>query len=164
MDESWKPIETTMLIDAEQMRKEIIYRHIKAGQYATGRTSGMLRIQPTESGFQLIGWKYSGTYEEGRKPGGMPDVDAIITWMQAKGIGINDRDQLTRYAWAIARKIAKQGTKRYRDAMQGNKVDIFETPFAEMKQKLQEQILFFTTEEVKRTLNRLDLQNGGSKI
>ena len=51
---------------------EIKQRHKAAGQYVTGKTSAMLHIQPTEGGFRLIGWKYSGTYEEGRKPNVKP--------------------------------------------------------------------------------------------
>lgn len=46
--------------------------------------------------------------ETGRKGGKMPPVQAIETWAVKKGLG-------TGVAWAIAKKIEKEGTRLYTD-------------------------------------------------
>ena len=48
-------------------------------------------------------WKWMGN---GRGPGRMPPVNKIQAWVDARGLTIS--------AWAVARKIAKEGSKDYR--------------------------------------------------
>ena len=50
--------------------------------------------------FGLDYWKY---FDKGRKPGKMPPVDPIQRWIDNKGLSLN--------AWAVAKSIAKKGTK-----------------------------------------------------
>lgn len=49
-------------------------------------------------------WKWMGN---GRGPGRMPPVQNIERWISARGLTIS--------AWAVARKIAKEGSKDYRE-------------------------------------------------
>lgn len=155
--DSKEQLKVGLLDIAEKMKADIIRRHIEEGQYATGKTSKLLRIEPTENGFKLHGWKYSGTYEEGRKPGKMPPIDALIEWAQAKGIKFADEKQMRSWAWCLARKIAAEGTARYR-MDESQRPDIFRTPIKEMEEAVQKQVLFYISEEARRELLRMDLK------
>jgi hypothetical protein len=48
-------------------------------------------------------WKWMGN---GRGPGRMPPVQNIQRWVEARGLTIS--------AWAVAKRIAKEGSKDYR--------------------------------------------------
>ena len=88
------------------------------------RNSGRTVVQPdntVDAGFYS---KYAEYVEEGRRPGGMPPVDDIEQWVKRKGRKRNSalkaagvfsgksEEQLARSAaWAIAKDIAKHGTK-----------------------------------------------------
>lgn len=147
---------------------EINQRHKSAGQYVTGKTSAMLHIQPTEGGFRLIGWKYSGTYEEGRKPNAKPwgrsgskSTDfsqALLAWASAKGITFKSEQQAQGWAYCVMRKMAQKGSQRYRNAQAGHPEDIFRTPIADMQERLMKQWMFYLSQQVKRELLRIDLK------
>lgn len=49
-------------------------------------------------------WKYVGN---GRGPGGMPPVGRLQSWIDAKGLDLS--------AWAVARKMAREGSRDYRN-------------------------------------------------
>lgn len=139
-----------------RMLSAILDRHRQAGQVATGKTSAMLRIVPTENGFQLRGWRYAGSYEEGRAPGRMPPVSAIEAWARAKGLTFSTPRQARSWAFAVARKIGRQGTRRYRAAIAGTPTDIFATPLEDAKKEIRTECSAFYYEEIKRTLLRGD--------
>ena len=144
----------------EDMLVKIKERHLQAGQRATGKTSASLRIIPTGAGFQLYGWKYVGSYEEGRQPGSMPPVQAIIEWGRAKGlkgIDFQNERQAKQWAWAVALRIKRMGTKRYQNASNGQPEDIFETPIREMQEQLAELVTKFYSENISRQLLLTDI-------
>lgn len=153
-----------MLAIAEQMRQEIIARHKAAGEYTTGKTSSMLKILPTDHGFQLEGWKYSGTYEEGRQPnlvkwgdkrnGDTGFTEALLQWARAKGIQFDNERKARGWAYCVMRKISREGTKRYR--IPSLRQDIFQTPIKHMQESIAEQYIFYLSQEVSRTLLRID--------
>lgn len=159
MDDITRKITDLTKEPSRTLVEEIKTRHQQAGQVATGRTSALLRIEPTATGFNLVGWQYSGTYEEGRKPGKMPNPDALVAWAKAKGITFKTEAQARSFGWALAKKIAREGTERYRLSQQGKPVDIFRTPIANMRQTINEQIVFYLSHDVIQTLLRSDLQN-----
>lgn len=136
----------------EQMLDEVRRRHRQMGQYTTGRTSATLRIEPTQDGFQLIGWKYAGTYDEGRRDGKMPPVQAILEWIKAKGITFSRAGSAEHYAWAIARKIAREGTMRFR-----RHADVWETPIKEMSADIARLETRYLAMAIQRELKRIDL-------
>jgi len=89
------------------VKKEMIRR----GKVATGRTISTLSTSVTVSDAAVVGdltgeeqWKYVGN---GRGPGGMPPINNIQRWINAKGLTIS--------AYAVARTIAKKGSKDYRN-------------------------------------------------
>lgn len=152
----------------QKMVADIIKRHKDAGQYTTGKTSGMLHIVPTENGYQLVGWTYTGTYDEGRQPNKRPCgqgggnstefSDSLISWAQAKGLTFKTPRDAQSWAFCVMRKISQQGTKRYRDAMKGNRTDVLETPIREMREALSAKTNAYFAEQIKQTLFRIDIQ------
>ena len=151
----------------QQMVADIIQRHKAAGQYTTGKTSGMLHIVPTENGFQLVGWTYTGTYDEGRQPNRKPwgsggngteFSESLIAWANAKGLTFRTPRDAQSWAFCVMRKISQQGTRRYREAQNGNRTDVLATPIQDMQKALKRAVSGYYAEEVKRTLFRIDIQ------
>jgi hypothetical protein len=138
----------------EEMKNAIVKRHIDAGQKATGKTSASLRIMVTPKGFQLVGWKYAGSYEEGRAPGNMPPTSVLIEWAKAKGLQFKSDAQMRSFAFLLARKIAREGTYRYRMTP---KPDIFRTPIKEMQEKLEQATSAYYQYAVMQELFRTDI-------
>ena len=137
----------------EQMLADVISRHKSLKQYTTGKTSSTLRIEPKPDGFELKGWKYAGTYDEGRRAGGMPPPSAILEWIQAKGLTFDKPNSAEHYAWAIARTIAKRGTRRYR-----NPVDVWQTPIKEMAQDITATGTKYLAFSILQSMKRIDLK------
>lgn len=147
----------------KKMVGDIIQRHKQAGEYTTGRTSGMLHIVSTSDGFQLVGWTYTGTYDEGRRPSGWGNGgsgtefrDALLQWANAKGLTFKSERDAQSWAFCTMRKICKQGTLRYRDP--SRRQDVLATPIREMQEALTKKTAAFYAEQIKRTLFRIDLQ------
>lgn len=145
-------LQLLVLERGEQMLDEALERHRNAGQVATGQTSRSLRIIEKPDGFQLWGWKYAGSYDEGRKPGKMPPVDAIMAWIEAKGLTFTEPGQARHYAWAIARKIAQKGTQRY-----SNNADVWATPIKQMRKDISAMSTKYLAETIMRQLLRTDI-------
>ena len=89
------------------VKKEMVRR----GKVATGRTISTLSTSVTTGDAAVVGtltgeeqWKFVGN---GRGPGGMPPINNIQRWINAKGLTIS--------AYAVARTIAKKGSKDYRN-------------------------------------------------
>lgn len=140
-----------------ELLQKIRKRHIEAGQKVTGRTIGTLHIVPTGHGFQLVGWKYAGSYEEGRKPGKMPPTAALIEWARAKGIHFDSDAAAQRWAFGLALKIKREGTKRYRLAQVGQQPDIFRTPIAEMNEQLEGMVTDWYAKKIVQQIFRTDI-------
>lgn len=150
------------------MVAKIIQRHRQAGQYTTGKTSGMLHIVPTDNGFQLVGWTYTGTYDEGRQPNRQPwgsggsgsteFSDALLAWAKAKGLTFKTPRDAQNWAFCVMRKISTEGTRRYKLAQKGQRADVLETPIREMREALSQRCSAYFEEQIKRTLFRIDLQ------
>lgn len=81
------------------------------------RQSGKKASGQFEEGLEAVYEPNKGTirgyvYLAGRKAGKMPPVQAILEWLKVKGIRpIEQRMSITSLAWAIAKNIAKRGTK-----------------------------------------------------
>ncbi|PHS70532.1 MAG: hypothetical protein COB22_07860 [Cycloclasticus sp.] len=53
---------------------------------------------------------YAESVERGRKPGNMPPITDLSQWVKRK-LGLSDPKRIKAVSWAIAKKIARQGTK-----------------------------------------------------
>lgn len=107
--------------ELESLRKAIIAHHLAAGQRASGRTERSLRVEFTEDTGALYGRQAFGTLETGRSGGKVPKgfCEIILQWAQDKGIQV---DKPKSFAYLVARKIAREGTKARRE---GSFVDIY---------------------------------------
>lgn len=83
------------------------------GTDASGETSRSLASESNAFGVKVTGKPFINVVETGRKAGGMPPVNRIQEWVDIRGIDVS--------AWAIAKTIAKKGSKLYRE---GGRTDI----------------------------------------
>ena len=86
------------------IRLYLIPKHEALGQKATGNWINKLEVQ----GNVIRGEKYTEQLVYGRSPGKRPPITPIENWVNAK-FGISGQ-QATSFAFAIANKIAKEGT------------------------------------------------------
>lgn len=107
--------------ELEELKKRIINNHVAAGQVASGRTARSLRVEVTDDAATLYGRRAFGTLETGRKPGRVPQgfYQIILQWTKDKGIQV---DNPKSFAYLVARKIAREGTRLYRN---GGRTDIY---------------------------------------
>lgn len=97
--------------EAFRLIQDIQQNMIDRDQVATGETSDSLTYKVEQSGgvisMTIFGARHIGALEEGRRPGGLPPVWKIQRWIQAKGLDLS--------AWAVARKMADEGSLLYRE-------------------------------------------------
>lgn len=89
-----------------RIKEEASYR----GKVASGGTLAALRTATLSSTGFVVGtltgpshWRYVGN---GRGPGRMPPVNSIEAWIASKGLNLS--------AWAVAKRIAKEGSRDFR--------------------------------------------------
>ena len=84
-----------------------------SGVSATGKSRNSLRIVEYDNGVKLVSsFKYFAVLEAGRRPGKMPPTKPIEEWIYARGLQ-KETDAKTRgFAFAIAKKIGKEGYGR----------------------------------------------------
>lgn len=95
----------------ELIRQELIAKHIELGMKASGRWIDSLESVASKNNIKLIGEHYTDQLVYGRRPGRMPPVKAIEQWIKDKGIVRNI--PITSLAWAIAKKIQREGTNYF---------------------------------------------------
>lgn len=89
----------------------LVPRFIELGMNATGSWINALEPRITNGNGEIWGFDYTYFLANGRKPGKQPPVSALIPWVNAKfGIG---GQQAVSIAWAVSKKIQKEGTNYY---------------------------------------------------
>ena len=89
---------------------------------ASGRTSASFRVVETEDGLQLVGGGKDtapiAKLEVGGRPGNVPaGFSAILEqWSRDKGLQFETESKRRSFAYLLGRKIAREGTERYREA------------------------------------------------
>lgn len=98
----------------ELLKKDIIAQYEASGQKTTGNWASSLTVTATEGSATLTG---SGYLLTGRPAGKQPPSEAILQWIQAKGITAQAEEQisLSSLAYLIARKIGREGWKPKQD-------------------------------------------------
>lgn len=122
------------------------------GTNASGRTSRSLEVVVDDTSGTLFGRQAFGTVETGRRAGRVPYgfTEIIYQWMQDKGVHAkvegrrSQRSADMSMAYHIAKKIAREGSKLYRD---GGRVDIYSN------------VLPVTIEQVKRETTNVYIIN-----
>ena len=125
-------------------KKGIIANHIAAGQMTSGKTSKMLEVENVNiAGGQLTGWKYSMVWETGRKPGKMPPIAGLKSWVELK-LGLSGAEALG-MAWGIAKKISQEGTKLHQS---GGRKDIITNEVTKLADNLAKDLGNILTEQL----------------
>ena len=127
----------------------LIPRFNELGMNATGEWLESLEIEIGNDDGKIRGRNYSEQLAKGREPGKMPPVSQIERWVNAK-LGISG-SEATSIAWAISKKIAKEGTTWYKKGG----TDLIEV-LSEPKtiQFIQEQLSAILTVRVSERLQR----------
>ena len=118
------------------LRQKIIDNHLRAGQKASGRTIQSLHVDVDDDGGTLFGRKAFGTLETGRRGGKVPKgfYHIILQWVKDKGINV---EKPKTFAYFVARKIAREGTKLYR---QGGRDDIYSNEIPKTEESILKRI------------------------
>jgi hypothetical protein len=108
-------IDQTKLREAVEVAMDDLVGRIREeaearGKVASGKTLASLRTSVLGSSAFVVGtltggeqWKFVGN---GRGPGRMPPIQNIEQWIASKGLNLS--------AWAVGRKIAKEGSRDFR--------------------------------------------------
>lgn len=88
-------------------------KFIELGMNATGQWLESLEARAINGNGAIYGFDYTYWLANGRKPGKMPPVSALIPWVNAK-FGIGGKEALS-VAFAVATKIKNEGTSYYPD-------------------------------------------------
>jgi hypothetical protein len=106
-------------IEFEAIRKDLIAKHEQLGMKASGKWADSLEVKiignNDKSVSQIIGENYTEQLAFGRSPGKFPPIKAIEKWIYDKGISlIGKKITVSSLAFLIARKIAREGTKYFK--------------------------------------------------
>lgn len=128
----------------------ILIPHFMAlGLDATGEWRSSLKTRAEGNVGIIRGRQYTEQLVYGRKPGAMPPIAPLERWAQAK-LGLSGT-QAKSAAFAIAKKIAKEGTNIYQDGGT-DLLEILETP--DTKNKIQKHLQDRLTVKVQLELER----------
>lgn len=96
-------------VEIEAILDDIKKLYSASGKRASGNFEKQLEARYTDNKAEIWGVYYLA----GRAGGKMPPVASIEQWIRDKGIKpIQDKMSVTSLAWAIAKKIAREGTNK----------------------------------------------------
>lgn len=127
----------------------LIPHFMQLGLDATGEWRSSLNVRAEGSMGIIRGRKYTEQLVWGRKPGAMPPIAPLERWAQAK-LGLQG-SQARSAAFAIAKKIANEGTNIYKDGGT-DLLEILETP--EVQKKITQRFQGLITAKVQLMLER----------
>lgn len=152
MDELEQQIIAILMQAREEMRANMQAQNINA----SGRTSASMRVEKYAGGVRLVGGTDgmhsisdapSGIYaantapiptlEFGRAGGGNPPVPRgfyyiIREWTREKGLSFASESERGTFAYFLARKIAREGTKRHQIP-----ADVYSTPVMNARERIE---------------------------
>jgi len=88
-------------------------KFISLGMNATGKWLDSLEARAVNGNGEIWGMDYTYWLANGRKPGKMPPVSALIPWVNAK-FGVGGKEAIG-IAWAVATKLKNEGNSYYPD-------------------------------------------------
>lgn len=97
----------------DSLKNDLIAKHESLGMKASGNWIESLENRSKGLSGQLWGEAYTEQLVNGRKPGKFPPIKMIEKWIYDKGI-TPDGISYSSLAFLIARKIAKEGTKYFK--------------------------------------------------
>ena len=93
--------------------KELKEKHIELGQKASGKWIETLEVQVSNGKGIIYGTDYTQYLTKGRPNGARPPINPLKEWAKVK-LGVGEKEALN-VAFAVATKIAKEGTEIYKD-------------------------------------------------
>ena len=120
---------------------------------ATGEWRENVKVRAENGNGIISGRKYTNQLVNGRGPGKMPPIAPLEKWAQAK-LGLSGQ-QARSAAFAIAKKIAQEGTEIYKDGGT-DLLEILESPDTKRKiaenlqQRYAVQVKLFLEREIKK--------------
>ena len=93
--------------ELELVIKDIKDLYVSSGRKVTGKFGDSLKATSTENKGILEGQ----TYIAGRSAGKLPPIQDILEWVDNRGIADKGSKERVGISWAIAKSIAKKGTK-----------------------------------------------------
>lgn len=143
----------SILVDElEKLRIRIANNIRDKGMTASGLTESSMHVEMSSEGALekgvLYGRKAIRTLERGRKPGNVPKdfYEIIKQWVIDKGAWAFDTvASRNSFAYLVARKIAKDGTKLYRE---GGQSDVYSSEIPKTLEALQNRIMKSFIEKV----------------
>lgn len=112
----------------QKLVSAIRQKMVEEGVVASGRLRDSIEYRVDDTGLKILADDYFPYAENGRESGKIPyDFNSILAkWVENKGINVPDRfKNAYQFGWAIAMKIKKYGSMRYRNH---NPVDLIEEP------------------------------------
>lgn len=133
--------------ELETCKDAIIERIRETDVIVTGKTVESLEVVSNEKSGQLLGAKYIGVLERGRKPGNIPEdfEDILKDWASAKGITFSNDKERDRWAKAVSWSIKLYGTQLFR---MKHEIDIFTTPIKNLEDSIAQRLSVLLSAEV----------------
>ena len=98
----------------ELIKQDLIAKHIELGMPASGNWERSLVVDVQRLKATITGAPYTEQLVNGREPGKFPPIAAIRQWILDKPIPFLGKIKLSSLAFLIARKIANEGTKYFK--------------------------------------------------
>jgi len=95
----------------KQTTKDLVLNYIKMGLKASGAFESGLVYETSDSSIEIKAPLHARAMETGRRAGSLPPVDDILKWVKLGKIVKKDDITDEQLAWAIARKIQRDGIK-----------------------------------------------------
>lgn len=116
-----------VLRELRNLRQRIADNIRKNGQTASGRSERSLNVQEEGDSIVLYGRRAFDTLERGTPPLGdriqtLPFAHILHRWAMDKGISFSDDKERWSFAFALAKKIKREGSALYRD---GGRADVY---------------------------------------
>jgi len=126
----------------------LIPKFMSLGMDATHKWLNSLEARANNGNGEIWGMDYTYWLVNGRKPGVMPPVSALLPWVNAK-LGITGKEALS-VAFAVATKIKNEGTSYYPEGT--DLLEVLNSP--ECKAYVIEQIGTFYSLEISKILKK----------
>lgn len=98
-----------------KLQQDLIDKYNSLGMRSSGNWANELAYETTEHSATLWGASYTEQLINGRSPGKQPPRQDIEQWIISKGIQpLNAKMSISSLAFLIARKIAREGTKYFK--------------------------------------------------
>ncbi|OXA85200.1 hypothetical protein [Flavobacterium hibernum] len=98
-----------LIEEMEAIKADILAVYNASGKRTSGEFENGLELKYEPNKATLFGYEYLA----GRRAGKMPPIEAIEKWLEQKGIKpIESTMKISTLAYLIARKIAKEGTRK----------------------------------------------------